>query len=70
MYLYLAGCYWIGKRRVLLPRAIAGLVRKNSGRTPHEIDVIAAIVACYTNQDVAKGLDQKQTVKHHLTNIF
>ncbi len=76
----LAGGYWIGKEKVsdlvqalhdLSPSAAAGAARKTFGLTPRELEVIAAIVAGYTNKDIAQKFSiSEQTVKHHLTNIF
>jgi two-component system, NarL family, nitrate/nitrite response regulator NarL len=76
----MAGRYWIGREKVsdlvqalhnLLPSANAGHARKKFGLTPRELEVIAAIVAGYTNKDVARKFSiSEQTVKHHLTNIF
>jgi two-component system, NarL family, nitrate/nitrite response regulator NarL len=76
----MAGRYWIGREKVsdlvqalhnLLPSATAGHTRKKFGLTPRELEVIAAIVAGYTNKDVAQKFSiSEQTVKHHLTNIF
>jgi DNA-binding NarL/FixJ family response regulator len=46
-------------------------LRKDFGLTPRELDVVAAIVAGYTNRDVAQKFSiSEDTVKHHLTNIF
>jgi two-component system nitrate/nitrite response regulator NarL len=45
--------------------------KKTFGLTPRELEIIAAIVAGYTNKDMAQKLRiSEQTVKHHLTNIF
>ena len=46
-------------------------LRKDFGLTPRELEVIAAIVAGYTNRDMAQRFSlSEDTVKHHLTNIF
>ena len=46
-------------------------LRKDFGLTPRELEVVAAIVAGYTNRDVAQKFSiSEDTVKHHLTNIF
>ena len=76
----MAGRYWIGREKVsdlvralhsLLPPAAAGPACKHYGLTPRELEIIAAIVAGYTNKDMAlKFSISEHTVKHHLTNIF
>jgi two-component system, NarL family, nitrate/nitrite response regulator NarL len=44
---------------------------KTFGLTPRELQIIASVVAGYTNRDIAKKFRiSEQTVKHHLTNIF
>ncbi|PYV14171.1 MAG: DNA-binding response regulator [Acidobacteria bacterium] len=44
---------------------------KDFGLSPREREIVAAIVAGYTNGEIAKSLKiGEQTVKHHLTNIF
>ena len=46
-------------------------LRKDFGLTPRELDVVAAIVAGYTNRDMAQKFSiSEDTVKHHLTNVF
>jgi len=56
--------------RTLMPPAV-GTERKTIGLTPRELQVIATVVAGYTNEDIAKKFSiSKQTVKHHLTDIF
>ena len=76
----MAGRYWVGKENVsdlvqalrgLLPTPISGADRKSFGLTPRELQVIATIVAGYTNKDIAQKFSiSEQTVKHHLTNVF
>jgi DNA-binding NarL/FixJ family response regulator len=76
----MTGCYWIGKERVsdvvqalhdLSSPTAVGAARKSFGLTPRELEIIAAIVAGYTNRDIAQKFSiSEQTVKHHLTNIF
>ncbi len=75
----MAGQYWIGQESVpdlvktlrdLIP-AVAGEKKKTFGLTPRELEIIAVIVAGYTNKDISeKFAISEQTVKHHLTNIF
>jgi DNA-binding NarL/FixJ family response regulator len=75
----MAGRYWVGNENVsdlvqalqsLLP-PVNGAERKPFGVTPRELQVIARVVAGYTNKDMASEFSiSEQTVKHHLTNIF
>jgi DNA-binding NarL/FixJ family response regulator len=76
----LDGHYWIGHEGVselvralleFLPRH--GEAADNGGYhlTAREKQVVALIVAGYTNKDIAKKFGiSEHTVKHHLTNIF
>jgi two-component system, NarL family, nitrate/nitrite response regulator NarL len=75
----MAGQYWVGKDRIAgIVEALRPLLEKerSSGRdqfglTERELEVTAAIVAAYTNRDIAAKLRiSEETVKHHLTNIF
>jgi len=76
----MAGRYWIGNEKVSeLVQALrrhlppAGVERRIDafGLTHRELEVIDAIVAGYTNRDMAQKFSiSLQTVKHHLTNIF
>jgi DNA-binding NarL/FixJ family response regulator len=75
----MAGQYWVGHDRVPgIVEALRPLLEKerSSGRdqfglTERELEVTAAIVAAYTNRDIAAKLRiSEETVKHHLTNIF
>jgi two-component system nitrate/nitrite response regulator NarL len=76
----MAGKYWVGRESVsdlvatlreLMPRGGAEPSTRRFGLTPREMEVISAIVAGYTNKDIAqKFAISEQTVKHHLTNIF
>ncbi len=76
----MAGQYWVGRDSVAsLVQALRDLAvspsastkRKNFGLTPRELEIVAAIVAGYTNKDIAEKFAlSEQTVKHHLTNIF
>jgi DNA-binding NarL/FixJ family response regulator len=76
----MAGRYWIGNELVsdlvqALRRLFShrGAERRLStfGLTQRELEVIEAIVAGYTNKDMAQKFSvSEHTVKHHLTNIF
>lgn len=74
------GSYWVGRESVsdlvrmlrdLSPPTPEDPRKKQFGLTPREFEVISAIVAGYSNRDIAKKYSiSEQTVKHHLTNIF
>ena len=75
------GEFWVGRdsvsdlvqflREGLRGPRIKEPLRKDFALTPRELDVVAAIVAGYTNRDVAEKFSiSEDTVKHHLTNIF
>jgi len=74
------GDYWVGRESVsdlvktlreLSPSAPAAPHKNKFGLTPREFEVISAIVAGYSNKDIAQKFSiSEQTVKHHLTNIF
>ncbi|MBI4164151.1 MAG: response regulator transcription factor [Acidobacteria bacterium] len=76
----MAGQYWVGRESVsdlvatlreLMPRGGEEPSTRRYGLTPREMEVISAIVAGYTNKDIAqKFAISEQTVKHHLTNVF
>ena len=75
----MAGHFWIGRSSVPnlvqtlkdLGAEVAEEAPKTFGLTPREREVITAIVAGYTNKDIAQDFSiSEQTVKHHLTNIF
>jgi two-component system, NarL family, nitrate/nitrite response regulator NarL len=74
------GEFWVGRESVsdlvqtlrdLMPSA-GGEARKTKyGLTPRELEIISAIVAGYSNRDIAQKFSiSEQTVKHHLTNTF
>ena len=73
----MAGEYWVGRERV------ADLVRffqsepheredhRPFGLTSRELQVVQAVVAGYTNKEIAARLGTSQnTAKHHLSSIF
>jgi two-component system, NarL family, nitrate/nitrite response regulator NarL len=56
--------------RTSVPSAV-GAERKTFGLTPRELDVVATVIAGYSNKDIAKKFRiTEETVQHHLTNIF
>lgn len=75
----MAGQFWVGREKVSdLVAALRGLVAsggekpdKNFGLTRRELEIVATIVAGYTNRDIAQKFSlSEDTVKHHLTHIF
>jgi DNA-binding NarL/FixJ family response regulator len=74
------GQYWIGNEGVSdLIHALRGMeasrrasgALRNFGLSSREMEVIALIVAGYTNKDLANKLGiTENTAKHHITNIF
>jgi DNA-binding NarL/FixJ family response regulator len=76
----MSGQYWVGRESVsdlvatlreLMPRGGEEPSARRFGLTPREMEVISAIVAGYTNKDIAQRFAiSEQTVKHHLTNVF
>ena len=75
----MAGQYWIGNGAVAdlvkLVREITSPAPKQAcprnGLTPRELQVIATIIAGYSNKEIAQKFSiSEDTVKHHLTNIF
>lgn len=74
----MAGQHWVGRDTVSdLVKTVIRLQKSppaaqtGFGLTRREREVLALIVAGYTNQDLADELRiSKDTVKHHLTNIF
>lgn len=75
----MGGQYWVGREGVAdLVQALRELAaprveheRKTFGLTRRELDIVGAIVAGYSNKDIARKLAiSEDTVKHHLTNVF
>jgi len=74
------GQYWVGHDGVsdlihalrrMNPSHSASQAKQNFGLSSREMEVIALIVAGYTNKDLAQKLGiSENTAKHHLTNIF
>lgn len=72
--------FWVGQESVsdliqalrrLSPQHRGPEATRNFGLTTRELQVIALIVAGYTNKDLAQKLGiSEHTAKHHLTNIF
>jgi DNA-binding NarL/FixJ family response regulator len=76
----MAGEYWVGRDSVSnLVQYLRGLVQssgeearqKKFGLTPRELDVVSAVVAGYSNKEIAEYFKiSEDTVKHHLSNVF
>jgi DNA-binding NarL/FixJ family response regulator len=74
------GQYWVGQEgvsdlihalRQMKPSRGVSEAPRNFGLSSREMEVIALIVAGYTNKDLARELGiSENTAKHHLTNIF
>ena len=74
----MAGQHWIGRDAVSdLVQALrsyresAGPVRPRFGLTARELEITSAVVAGFSNKEIALKFSLSQeTVKHHLTRIF
>jgi two-component system nitrate/nitrite response regulator NarL len=76
----MAGEYWVGRESVSnLVQYLRTLVQSSSdearqkkfGLTPRELEIVAAVVAGYSNKEIAEYFKiSEDTVKHHLSNIF
>jgi DNA-binding NarL/FixJ family response regulator len=75
----MAGQYWVGRDSVSdLIKALredgatSDLSRpRQYGLTPREMEIVALVVAGYSNPDMAQRFSiSEQTVKHHISHIF
>jgi len=76
----MAGQFWIGRDSVgdvvatlrdLTTGSREEERRKNFGLTSRELEIVAAVVAGYSNKEIAQKFSlSEDTVKHHITNIF
>jgi two-component system, NarL family, nitrate/nitrite response regulator NarL len=76
----MAGQYWVGRDSIAdLVRYLShqrsssnGEARRtNFGLTERELQIVSVVASGFTNRDIAKEFSiSKQTVKHHLSNIF
>lgn len=76
----MAGEYWVGRESVSnLVQYLKTLVQssgeearhKKFGLTPRELEIISAVVAGYSNREIAGYFKiSEDTVKHHLSNTF
>lgn len=77
----MAGEYWAGRERVSnLVQYLRTLMRsthararqqKKAGLTPRELEIVSAVLAGYSNKEIAEYFRiSGSTVAHHLANIF
>jgi two-component system, NarL family, nitrate/nitrite response regulator NarL len=76
----MSGEYWVGRESVSnMMQYLRTLVQSSSDEaqqktfrlTPRELDIVSAVVAAYSNKEIAECLKiTEDTVKHHLSNIF
>ncbi len=76
----MAGEYWVGREsvsnlvqylRMLVQSSGEEARQKKFGLTPRELEIVSAVVAGYSNKEIAEYFKiSEDTVKHHLSNIF
>jgi DNA-binding NarL/FixJ family response regulator len=76
----MSGEYWVGRESVSnLVQYLRSLIQssgeearqKKFGLTPRELEIVSAVVAGYSNKEIADYFKiSEDTVKHHLSNIF
>jgi two-component system, NarL family, nitrate/nitrite response regulator NarL len=76
----MSGEYWVGRESVSnLVQYLRTLVQSSGeearqrkfGLTPRELEIVSAVVAGYSNKEIAEYFKiSEDTVKHHLSNIF
>jgi DNA-binding NarL/FixJ family response regulator len=76
----MAGEYWVGREsvsnlvqylRTLMQSSHDEARQKKFGLTPRELEIVSAVVAGYSNREIAEYFKiSEDTVKHHLSNIF
>src|ERR1700692_183488 len=76
----MAGEYWVGRDSVsnlvqylrnLMQSTNEEAKQKKFGLTPRELEIVSAVVAGYSNREIAEYFKiSEDTVKHHLSNIF
>src|ERR1700758_914296 len=76
----MAGEYWVGGEsvshlvqylRTLMQSSHDEARQKKYGLTPRELEIVSAVVAGYSNREIAEYFKiSEDTVKHHLSNIF
>jgi len=76
----IAGEYWVhrepvsnlvGYLRTLMQSTHDEARQRKFGLTPRELEIVSAVVAGYSNKEIAEYFKiSEDTVKHHLSNIF
>jgi DNA-binding NarL/FixJ family response regulator len=76
----MAGEYWVGREavsnlvqylRMQMQASHEESRQKKFGLTPRELEIVSAVVAGYSNKEIAEYFKiSEDTVKHHLSNIF
>jgi len=76
----MSGEYWVGREsvsnlvqylRTLMQSSNDEARQKKFGLTPRELEIVSAVVAGYSNKEIAEYFKiSEDTVKHHLSNIF
>jgi two-component system, NarL family, nitrate/nitrite response regulator NarL len=72
----MAGHYWVGNQVVPnLMNYLTSLIKESGkntyGLTPREIEITSAVVAAFSNREIAEYFKiSEDTVKHHMSNIF
>jgi DNA-binding NarL/FixJ family response regulator len=76
----MSGEYWVGREsvsnlvqylRTLIQSSGEEARQKKFGLTPRELEIVSAVVAGYSNKEIAEYFKiSEDTVKHHLSNIF
>lgn len=76
----MAGEYWVHREsvsnlvqylRTLMQSTHDEAKQKKFGLTPRELEIVSAVVAGYSNKEIAEYFKiSEDTVKHHLSNIF
>lgn len=76
----MAGEYWVGREsvsnlvqylRTLMQSTHDEARQRKFGLTPRELEIVSAVVAGYSNKEIAEYFKiSEDTVKHHLSNIF
>src|ERR1700739_30705 len=76
----MSGEYWVGREsvsnlvqylRTLMQSSHDEARQKKFGLTPRELEIVSAVVAGYSNKEIAEDFKiSEDTVKQHLSNIF
>jgi len=76
----MTGEYWVGREsvsnlvqylRIQMQSTQEDARQRKYGLTPRELEIVSAVVAGYSNKEIAEYFKiSEDTVKHHLSNIF